>query len=187
PLKNLSSLINFPEEYCAKLAKLIYQGAICITIALKKELNSKYYWMNIIKPKLSFGAVIEHTNFISKKEYDYHTLVYLGSYPDFSNSVWKLSEEEIFEKYFSDLKKIFPHISEEDIIWKKVGRAPNVGLVYNTNILTNIPEIETPIKNLFIGGMFNSYPERSIDLSALLGIKMAQKADQVSAYLNKLK
>lgn len=176
PLKVLSSFITFSQEYQNALSKLVYQGAICITIALKKELNSKYYWMNIIKPKLSFGAVIEHTNFISKKEYLDHVLVYLGSYPDFSNPVWTLSEEEIFKKYFSDLKKIFPHISEEDIIWKKVAKASNVGLVYNTNILKNIPKIDTPLTNLFIGGMFNSYPERSINLSASLGIKMAQKS-----------
>jgi len=173
PPKTLSSIASFPSQYKEKIRNLEYQGSICVLLALRNPLT-RYYWTNIVRKKKGiFGAIIEHTNYIPKKEYDNKNIVYLGSYPSLKSDLWKLSDKEIFKLYFSELKQLFPNINKKDVMWMHVAKAKDAGLVYKKGILEQILPLETPIKNIYIGGMFNSYPERGINESIRLGKKIA--------------
>jgi protoporphyrinogen oxidase len=166
PPRNLSEILDtngFREE----LKKIHYQGTICVLLGLDIKL-SDFYWVNIIRDDIKFGAIVEHTNFQPYSGYNSH-IVYLGSYPDANSSLWKLAEKEIFILYFKDLKKIFPSIKENNVKWWKVFKDKNCGLVYEKGIKSRILDHTTPIENLFIGGMFNSYPDRNINTSVQKG------------------
>jgi hypothetical protein len=45
-------------------------------------------------------------------------------------------------------------------------------------ILDKMVPVTTPIPNLFIAGMFNSYPERSIDRSVALAKEILRKSEE---------
>jgi protoporphyrinogen oxidase len=156
-----------------KSSNVKYQGSVCVLLALKKQLHP-YYWTNIIKPELRFGAVIEHTNFMPVEDYDEH-LVYLASYPEENSAIWKRSDVEVFESYLSDVKRLF-QLDRKDISKWWVFRDKESGLVFETGTAIKMPPIRTGFENLFIGGVFNSYPERSSDESVRIGKECAKLA-----------
>lgn len=154
-----------------------YQGSICILMGLKKSLCD-LYWTNIIKGGISFGAYIEHTNIQPKSLYGGQTISYLASYPEFSSEIWEKEDKEIFERYFSDLKKLFD-VKKEDLNFWKVFKTRKAGIIYKRGIDPRVMECKTEIPNLFIGGMFNSYPKRSINLSVKLGKRCVDKISSI--------
>lgn len=173
PPENLLELIDFPEDYTKKIKDLEYQGSICVIVAMEKELT-KYYWTNMMDRELKFNVLIEHTNFQSTANYGEH-IIYLASYPDKNSIVWNLSEEEIIQEYLRSLKVAFPSFREEKVKWAKVISSRNAGLIYRVGIKEKLPDIQTPIHNLFIGGMFNAYPKRSINTCAQIALKCIDK------------
>jgi protoporphyrinogen oxidase len=160
PPKILLQFVKLPKEYSKMLERLEYQGACCVLVGLDKPLTP-HYWTNILEPA-NFGAVIEQTNFVVPENYEGDHFVYLASYPDKKSEVWKMSEKEVEKAYVGDMHRIF---GKRDVKWVKVFRLPAAGLIYHMGILENIVPVNTPISNLFVAGMFNSYPERSIDKS----------------------
>ena len=150
-----------------------YQGALCVLVALKKQVHP-YYWTNIIKPSLSFGAVVEHTNFMPLNDYGEH-LVYLASYPKASSALWIKSDAEVFSEYFRDLGRIFP-VKKEDVLKYWVFRSKESGIIFSKGTTNHIMPTTTDFDNLFVGGMFNSYPERSAEESARLGYECAKRS-----------
>ncbi len=160
PPRILTQFVKLPKEYAKKLESLEYQGACCVLVGLDKPLTP-HYWTNILEPA-HFGAVIEQTNFTNPSNYEGDHFVYLASYPDRLNKTWKMSEEEVGKAYLSDMHRIF---GKQNVRWHKVFRLPAAGLIYHMGILKNMVPVNTPISNLFVAGMFNSYPERSIDKS----------------------
>ena len=172
PLHALQKYNLFDEKFNQKVGKIEYQGSLCILVSLKKPLT-KYYWTNVVK-KSEIGAIIEHTNFQPLKLYDGH-IVYIAQYPDNSNQVWQMPEEDIWKKYFLELKKLFP-IEEKDVNWYKVFKGFNAGVVYKKGFKKNFLSYKTPVKGLFIGGLFSMYPERSVNLGIKIGIELAEEA-----------
>ncbi len=170
PPKQLIRLGNFPVDFTEKLNNLDYQGCVCILLGLNKKLTD-YYWTNIIDENILFGSIIEHTNFQPLSSYREH-LVYLASYPDFKTKIWDMDDNQIFEAYISDLKRLV-RIDEKNIKWYKVFKTKEAGLVYKKGISSNILDVRTPIEGLFVGGMFNSYPDRNINESVKIGMKCA--------------
>jgi protoporphyrinogen oxidase len=177
PPENLLELIDFPEDYSKKIKELEYQGTICVIIAMDKELT-EYYWINMMNRELKFNALIEHTNFQSSVNYGEH-IIYLASYPDRDSTIWNLSKEEIIKEYLGSLKAAFPSFDKEKVKWAKVIDSRNAGLIYRAGIKKKLPDIRTPIHNLFIGGMFNAYPKRSINTCAQIALKCIDRITRV--------
>lgn len=173
PLAYLQKYGIFDNNFNKKLNKIEYQGSLCILAGFKKQIT-KYYWTNIVK-KSDIGAVVEHTNFQPLNLYDGH-LVYIAQYPDNDSLVWSMSEEDIWKKYFSEFKRLFPHVKDEDVKWYKVFKGFDAGVIYKKGFKNNLLTYETPVKGLFIGGLFNMYPERSTNLGIKIGTELAEKA-----------
>ena len=140
-----------------------FQGSICIILGLKKSLT-KYFWINVMKKKYYFNALIEHTNFQPTYKYKEH-IVYLASYPERNSGLWKLNDKEIFRKYISSLNELYPNFNEKDINWHRVFKEED-GLIYKKGLLKNMPSLKSPIKGLFVCGMMCGYPDREIERMA---------------------
>ncbi len=173
PPRILTQFVNLPKSYAKKLESLEYQGACCVLVGLSKPLTP-YYWTNILEPA-RFGATIEQTNFVDASNYEGDHLVYLASYPDKKSDVWKMSEEEAGKEYLADMHRIF---GKQEVRWHKVFRLGASGLIYHMGILENIVPVSTPISNLYVAGMFNSYPERSIDRSVELAQQIVKAEEK---------
>lgn len=176
--EELLKISYLPDELTRKLKKLEYQGCISVMIGMRKKLTD-FYWTNLIGARKHFGAIVEHTNFISPSLYGREHILYLASYPPAGSSIWHMSDKKVAEIYINDLRSLMPE-HEIDVSWSEVFRLSNAGLVYRKGILENMPEVSTSVKGLYIGGMFNSYPERSMDLSIGIGKKCAGLANDFS-------
>jgi len=173
PPKILVQFVSLPKKYADTLSKLEYQGACCVLVGLDKPLTP-HYWTNILA-NVNFGAVIEQTNFVDPKNYAGDHLIYLANYPDKQNPLWKMTDEQVGEKYLADLQQLF---GRQNIRWHRVFRLAAAGLVYHMGILDHIVPVTTPIQNLYVAGMFNSYPERSIDRSVALAQEIIKHETQ---------
>ncbi|MCX8178887.1 MAG: FAD-dependent oxidoreductase [Candidatus Aenigmarchaeota archaeon] len=175
PPKFLINYGLFDEKFSKRLEKIEYQGSLCILVSMKRKLTD-YYWVNIVKES-EIGALIEHTNFQPLKYYDGY-LLYVARYPSNNSPIWQMSEDQIWEKYFSELQKLFQDIKKSDIKWYKVFKGFNAGVIYKKGFKKNFLNYETPLKGFFIGGLFNMYPERSVNLSIKIGTEMAELASK---------
>jgi len=142
-----------------------FQGAVCLLLSLKEPLLKDIYWLNI-DAKVPFGAVIEHTNFISSKNYHNQHLVYFVSYFQEENDILTiLPEEKLFEIFLNGAKKIFPNFKKENIKWWKIARTSAAGPIFTTGFKEKILPKQTKIEGLYFCGMFSkeNYPERSLE------------------------
>lgn len=175
PSANLIKYNLFDERFSRKLQDIEYQGSLCILACFKRKIT-KYYWVNIVK-KSEIGAVIEHTNFQPLRLYDGH-LVYIARYPDNNSPIWQMNDDDIWNKYFDEFQKLFPYVRKEDVKWFKVFKGFNAGVIYKKGFKKNFLDYKTPLKGFFIGGLFNMYPERSVNLSIKIGKDLADLAEE---------
>ena len=152
---------------------LKFQGTACLLLSLKRSLLKNIYWLNF-DAKVSFGAIIEHTNFLPFSDYGEH-LVYVVSYfQDLNDFFSKEPEKNLFEIYIKEIKKIFPDFKESDINWWKISRHTETSPIYEIGYKP-LP-YQTQIEGLYLAGLFSlpNYPERSMEGSVRAGLEVAK-------------
>jgi protoporphyrinogen oxidase len=147
------------------LPHIPYQGAACLTLAMKRQVTNGIYWLNIKDPA-PYGAVITHTNFIPCEEYGEH-IVYLASY--YSGSL----APKLDERMLTDFCARFS-VSPDEITWHRMAVDPFAGPVYSTGYRSLIPPYEK--NGFYMAGMFSqpNYPERSMEGSIRAGFAVAE-------------
>ena len=149
---------NIPKEYKKDLNKIKYQKVICVLLSLNKKL-SDYYWINISSQEIPFGAIIEHTNFISPQKYKNQNLIYLVRYADNEDSYWPLSDKELFNKFFTNLKKIFSHLDESNINWYIVSKEAYATPIFTCNYNSYKSILKKQLRGVFHAGSLDVYPD----------------------------
>lgn len=141
-----------------------YQGAACMTLAMDREVTQGIYWLNM-KDAAPYGAVVTHTNFISRERYGEH-IVYLASY--FSGTVPVQLDRRMLDDFCNRFS-----VAPAEIHWHKMAIDPLAGPVYTTGYRSLIPSYEQ--KGLYMAGMFSqpNYPERSMEGSIRAGLDIA--------------
>lgn len=147
------------------LPRIPYQGAACLTLAMKREVTKGIYWLNIKDPA-PYGAVITHTNFIPRERYGEH-IVYLASY--FSGTLPPRLDERMLADFCSRFG-----VRPDEISWHRMAVDPFAGPVFTTGYRLMIPAYEH--KGFYIAGMFSktNYPERSMEGSIRAGFEVAE-------------
>lgn len=145
------------KTYLDMLRKIKYKANICMILQLKKSL-SPYYWITVADKQLPFVLVIEQTNLIKNHKYG-SPVVYLSRYLDPSNELFQKDGEEIKALFIDGLKKVFPDFSEDWIIKAHVNRTQDAQPVVKTGYSKLIPDVETPMKGLYLASMSQIYPE----------------------------
>lgn len=169
---------DLPENYLKGLLSLKSMGAVVMILALKHQLSTKgYYWFNLPKSAgYPFLALVEHTNFMDKAHYGGENLVYCGDYLDPSHEYFKLSKEELLERFLPALKRINPAFEADWVrqSWLfKTNYAQPVPLVNHSG---NIPAIKTPLPGLYFASMSQVYPwDRGTNFAVQIGRKAAKE------------
>jgi protoporphyrinogen oxidase len=145
------------KNYLDRLRKIKYKANICMILELKESL-SENYWMTIADKDLPFVLVIEQTNLIKEHKYGSH-IVYLSRYLDQTNDLFQKNDEEVMDLFISGLKKAFPKFNEDWVINTHLNRALDSQPVVRTGYSKLIPEVETPMKGLYLSSMAQIYPE----------------------------
>jgi protoporphyrinogen oxidase len=126
-----------------------YLGVICPSVLLKKAI-SPYYVTNITDNWPPFTGVIEMTALIDKKEVDGRHLLYLPKYVNPNDALFDTDDAAIRKTFCDALFKMYPQITEEDILFWGTSKARIVFALPTINYSKNIPGISTSINNYYI-------------------------------------
>ncbi|MGD0708943.1 MAG: NAD(P)/FAD-dependent oxidoreductase [Anaerolineaceae bacterium] len=166
---------NLPEAYLKGLLGLKSMGAVVLTLALTHQLSKEgYYWFNLPKSEgYPFLALVEHTNFLKTEYFGGDHIVYCGDYLDSDHEYFKLTKEELLERFIPALKSFNPEFDPSWVraswLWKTDYAQP-IPLVNHSH---NIPDIRTPIKGLYFASMSQVYPW---DRGTNFAVQIARKA-----------
>ncbi|MBI5348708.1 MAG: NAD(P)/FAD-dependent oxidoreductase [Chloroflexi bacterium] len=166
---------DLPSEYASKLSSLKSMGAVVMVITLKNRLTN-YYWHNLPKEAgFPFLALVEHTNYVDKKNFGGDHVVYCGDYLNPDHEYFRLSKEELLEKFLPALKRFnenFDRSWVKDVwVWKTNYAQP----VPPVNHSQNIPPLRTPLKGLYFASMSQVYPwDRGTNFAVEIGREVAK-------------
>ncbi len=153
-----------------------YFTAYCVVIELKESL-SEYYWTNIADRDLFFCGYIEQTRLTGNAEYGGLNIAYLTKYVYLDENQKTLSNEDLKQKTYYALRKLFPERKIEKIV-----KNLYFSISENAQVVTDFNFKETNMEllknhNLFLGNMSNVYPdERSINNAIKVGKNLARIA-----------
>lgn len=150
PLQSVKLAGSLPPEEKEKHRKVKYLGVICPSVILRKPI-SPYYVTNITDSGTPFTGIIEMTALIDKKEeLKGKNLVYLPKYVDSDNALFDAEDSEIRKLFLGTLLKMYPEISESDVLYFGVSKARIVFALPTINYSKNLPGIKTSMENFYI-------------------------------------
>lgn len=167
------------DVYKNKLQKLHSIGASNLVMRLKKPFfPNNTYWLSVADTTSPIMAIVEHTNFMDKKNYNNEYLVYLGNYLQTSHPNFTKNKEDLLALYDPFLKKINPDY-KKNIIGYELFRTPFAQPIIPRNYSTIIPPFTTPLQNVFLANMQQVYPwDRGTNYAVALGKDVANKLVQ---------
>lgn len=169
---------GLPDNYRKKYDWGEALGAHVAILSLKKSLLDPMYWVSIADPGYPFLVVVDHTNMRSTEEYGGRHLLYIGNYLPMSHKYFKQSDEETLAEFMPYLKKLNPQFDESWIEEKWVFKAPFAQPIVTREYPEHIPPLKTPLPNVYMGNMFQVYPQdRGQNYSIRLGNKIAEMVD----------
>lgn len=164
---------QLPKTYIKKLQKLKGIGAINLILRLKDSFfMDGTYWLSMCDLKSPILAIVEHTNFMHKKNYNNEHLVYIGNYMETTDPRFSMTEKELLTLYEPWLKKINPNYKQQTIN-HKLFRAPFAQPIIPVNYSKDIPPFKTPLKNVYLANIQQVYPwDRGTNYAVELGKKV---------------
>ncbi len=165
---------DLPADYSASLRALKSMGAVVMVLALDRPLT-RYYWHNLPKEAgFPFLALVEHTNYIGPEHYGGDRLVYLGDYLDPGHEYFRLSQDELLERFLPALPRFNPAFDRSWIKQTWLWKTPYAQPVPPVNHSRNIPPIRTPVPGLYFASMSQVYPwDRGTNFAVQIGRKTA--------------
>lgn len=132
-----------------RLAALRYQGVVCASVVLKQPLRGRYLTY-VADETVPFTGVIEMTAVVDRETFDGLSLVYLPHYLPAEHPLFDETDENLRERCISNLKRMYPHITDDDVVAFRVSRAKNVMAVQALNYSNAVPPMQTSVDGLFI-------------------------------------
>jgi protoporphyrinogen oxidase len=174
---------DLPQGYLSQLLSLKNMGAVVMTLALTQPLmpETQTYWLNIPADSpdksgndIPFLALVEHTNYIDRSHYGGDHIVYCGDYVTPDHPYFSMSDEALVEHFVGALRRINPDFRPEWVRRSWVFRERYAQPVPLLNHSHNIPEIATPIPNLYLASMSQVYPwDRGTNFAVEIGRRAA--------------
>ena len=172
---------SLPESYLRGLRSMKSMGAVVMTLALKHQLSEEgYYWFNLPKSAgYPFLALVEHTNYVGAEKFGGDHIIYMGDYLEPEHEFFRLSQEELLERFLPTLKRFNPKFEREWVrkVWMfRTAYAQPVPLVNHSK---NIPAIQTPVEGVYFASMSQVYPwDRGTNFAVEIGRRAARLMSQ---------
>lgn len=166
---------EMPPRYLQGLMDLKSMGAVVMILALRRQLsNQGFYWFNLPKSAgFPFLALVEHTNFVPSTEFGGDHIIYCGDYLEPGHEYFQLSKEELLQRFLPSLARFNPEFHAEWVRDSWLFRTNYAQPIPLVNHSQNIPEIRTPIRNLYFASMSQVYPW---DRGTNFAVQIARKA-----------
>lgn len=155
--------------------KRIGLGAVNLVVILsRKFLTENTYWLSINDLNYPFLAIVEHTNFISKKNYGAQHVIYIGNYLEKSHRYFKMDAQAIFNEFLPFLQRINMFFNAEWVLDIKVFKSNFAQPIVYKNYSKNIPPLAIS-KRIYLANIEQVYPwDRGTNYSVELGNKAAE-------------
>lgn len=167
---------SLAPDYLAGLLSLKSMGAVVLILALKRQLSREgYYWYNLPKSAgFPFLALVEHTNYLSPRYFGGDHIVYLGDYLDPDHEYFRLSQQELLERFLPSLPRINPDFEPGWVRKSWLFRTAYAQPIPPVNHSANIPDIRTPQAGLYFASMSQVYPwDRGTNFAVQIGRRAA--------------
>jgi len=165
---------GLPREYKNRFAKLKGLGATNLVLRLNRPfLPDTTYWLNVCDSNHPIMAIVEHTNFMDKKNYNNEYLVYLGNYLPPDSERFEMAKEETLKLFDPYLRKINPNYKDH-LTGFELFKVSFAQPIIPTNYSKMIPPIKTPLPNVYLANIEQVYPwDRGTNYAVELGEKVA--------------
>jgi protoporphyrinogen oxidase len=169
---------GLPDSYLGQLRELTSMGAVVLTLALRQQmLTDGTYWLMPPKGEFPFLALVEHTNFIDPQHYGGDRLVYCGDYLEPTHEYFRLSADELLERFVPALKRINPRFERDWVRDFWLHREPYAQPIVRIGHSANIPPLATPLPGLLWASMSQVYPwDRGTNFAVEIGRRVAREA-----------
>lgn len=171
----LSLSPDLPPAYSMRAAQIRFLGNVCLVLRLQRSLSTTY-WLNVADPSFPFVGVIEHTNLDDVRHYGGEHIAYLSKYLPVSDSLFSLTDQELFDYALPYVQRIFPQFAPNWVNGFHVWRAEYSQPIIIKHYSRLIPAHRTPIQNLWLATMAQVYPEdRGTNYAVKHGRMVAQE------------
>jgi protoporphyrinogen oxidase len=154
------------------LSSVEYQGIICASLLLNKPL-SPFYITNITEQWVPFTAVIEMSALVDRSYFGGKSLVYLPKYLDPRDPDFSVSDQDLQERFFGALVRMYPQFNRGDVSSFRVSRVKYVFPISTLNYSQHVPSMQTSIPNVFV---VNSSQIVNGTLNANETVQLAERA-----------
>jgi protoporphyrinogen oxidase len=148
---------NAEMKYREFLGKTEYLGIIAPLLVLDRPLSGRWT-LNITDDRFPFTGVIETTAYIDPKYVGGYHLVYLPKYAAPGSPWQQKGDDEIRSIWLENLKTMFPDFDESWIRYFLIHRERYVEPLHKINETDSVPEIKTPVENLYLATTAQIYP-----------------------------
>lgn len=173
-------LLTTPGPLADKIAgkkvmpEINYLWGQTLVLELKKKLM-KSYWLNVLEDNWPFLVAVEHTEMVSKSNYDKKTIIYLGNYLENENEQLKMTDKELLKKYTPFIKKINPDFSMSWVNSVNLFRRPYAQPVFPTNYSKLLSRVPTKLGKYYFANMSMVYPfDRGTNYAVKMGTEVAK-------------
>lgn len=165
---------QLPEAFRSQCEQIRFLGNSCLVLRLARSLSSTY-WLNVADPTFPFVGIIEHTNLDSKENYNGDHIVYLSKYLPTSEELFSFTTDEMLEYCIPFIQRIFPEFDKSWILSHHVWKAHYSQPVITKQYSSSIPDLKTPVENLWLCTMAQIYPEdRGTNYAVRYGRRVAK-------------
>jgi protoporphyrinogen oxidase len=148
-----------PElKHHAHADRFRYLGVVCLLLRTTKEI-SPYYHLNITDRRVPLTTVVETTHVVDPEYVGGH-LMYITRYVEPGHPDQERPIDELEADYLAEARKIFPELTDDVILHRKLQRARITEPVHLLGGRANLPEM-FPAPGLALGSLAHVYPEIS--------------------------
>jgi protoporphyrinogen oxidase len=154
----LRMIPSAPVDYRESLSNVDYLGIVCPMMVLDRPLTG-YWTLNITDERIPFTGVIETTTYIDPSYVGGHHLVYLPKYTAPGSDLQRASDEEICHIWIENVKRMVPGFDPQSVKYFQVHREKYVEPLHGLDGTRHIPQVDTPVRGLFLVTTAQIYPE----------------------------
>jgi protoporphyrinogen oxidase len=174
PIPFACKLVRVQGPYFDNLRQLEYIGVMVTLLRIRRQF-SKYFWVNISDPRLALAGFIEYTNLNPCRDLGGDALIYLPQYLPHSHELYQMGDQALLDLNCSYLQIINPDFERSWVREYWIHRDRFAQPICEMGFSRHIPDIQTPIDNLFLTDSYQLHPyDRSISGSTWLGREAAQ-------------
>ncbi|WP_327052490.1 NAD(P)/FAD-dependent oxidoreductase [Halomicrococcus gelatinilyticus] len=175
----VAAMPNVLEDLTGYECTIDFQGAVCALVTMEEPLTDTY-WLNI-GHDAPFGALVEHTNYVSPERYGGDNLLYVASYiQDYEEELWQMDDDEVEDLWLGHVEEMFPDWDRSQVTEFRLARNPRAAPVYERGYLDMVVPYDLADEvadGVYYAGMASraQYPERSLNGGIVAGYECADR------------